>query len=348
MDATYLWQDGSTDTDFTITESGIYWVESTDSLCSHRDSIYITFDSLDIDLPREEVLCPEETLLLNIAQEGVTHLWIDSTRNPAFFITESGTYWVESSKGACTLRDSITVSFAEQQSFLPNDTTICDATTFVIRPQPSPTYILFWEGTITGDLMEDSLLVDSNGVYHAFILDDKCEWLDSVEVNFVSSKEVELGKDTMLCEGEMLTLEAPPTISNFQWQDGTNTFLQLISQSGLYWLAGTIDNCPVRDSIQVTVAPCKPPELCQAYLPNSFSPNGDGINDELQLLTDCELQFFEMEVYDRWGSLLFSTTDVRQSWDGQYRGELLEAGVYLWVVRYQLWSKLFGWRRWRK
>jgi len=42
-----------------------------------------------------------------------------------------------------------------------------------------------------------------------------------------------------------------------------------------------------------------------------------------------------MQVYDRWGSLLFSTTDKRQSWDGKYNGQLVDIGSYLWIVNYQ-------------
>ena len=324
-----------------VREDGVYHAFIIDQGCDWLDSIQITFDSLDIDLPRDVVLCPEGTLLLNAAQDGVTYQWIDGTREPAFFIVAAGTYWVESSKGDCTVRDSITVSFAEQQSFLPNDTTICDATTFVIRPQSPADHVLYWEGPFTLDLMDDSLLVDSSGIYHAFILENKCEWLDSVEVNFVSSKDLDLGADIMLCETETLTLVSPTNLANYQWQDGSTNPTQLVTQSDTYWLEGTIDNCFVKDSIEVTIAPCKPPALCQAYLPNSFSPNGDGINDELQLLTDCELAFFEMEIYDRWGSLVFSTTDVQQAWDGTTNGELLQTGVYLWTVRYQFSGQIF-------
>jgi len=332
------WENSLVGDSLLVQADGIQHAIIVDQGCSWLDSIQITFDSLDIDLPRDTVLCPDGTLLLNVTQEDVTHEWIDGTRNPAFFIQEEGTYWVESSKGACTIRDSITVSFAEQQSFLPNDTTICDATTFLIAPNPPAEFILFWESS----LMDDSLLVDSNGVYHAFILDQNCEWIDSVEVNFVSSKDLDLGIDTTLCLEENLMLSVPTNLTNFEWQDGSINTTQLITQSDIYWLTGEIDNCTVRDSLFVSYEDCQEYNpFCKAYLPNSFSPNGDGINDELQLLTDCELQFFEMEVYDRWGSLLFSTTEVSQPWDGQYRGELLETGVYLWTVRYQFVGQAF-------
>ncbi len=325
------WESALINDSLIVRENGIYHAFIIEEGCEWLDSIQVTFNQLVVDLPTDTIICPDETLLLNIAQTGVTHQWIDGTRQPVFFIEAEGFYWMESTKGACTIRDSIQVRYAEQRSFLPNDTTICDETIFLIRSEPPAQYIVWWENA----LAEDALLVENDGFYHAFIVDQNCEWIDSVEVNFVSTTDLDLGEDTTLCQGENLILVAPNNITNYQWQDETTNASQLITQSDIYWLAGKIEHCLVRDSIKVTLDDCKPPELCQAYLPNSFSPNGDGINDALQLLTDCELQFFEMEVYDRWGSLVFATTDVRQAWDGRHDGQLLDTGVYLWTVRYQ-------------
>ncbi|GEM_PF-7083511 len=70
---------------------------------------------------------------------------------------------------------------------------------------------------------------------------------------------------------------------------------------------------------------------------NGIDDDGDGLIDafDADCLCLCELQFFEMEVYDRWGSLVFSTSNVRETWDGRHDGQLLDTGVYLWTVRYQ-------------
>jgi len=396
----YRWQDGSTNPDFTVTEDGLYWVESSDSLCSHRDSIEVKVTGLAVNLPPDTTICPGQNLFLSFAQTGIQYEWQDGSTQPLFSITDEGLYWVEAQKGECTIRDSINVSYAEQRSFLSNDTTICDKDSFLITPPPFFEEIVWWGNPLAGD----SIFVNETGIYHAIILDENCAWLDSIEVTFEQSPILELGQDTTLCDNESLTLTiptenvtyewqdgsqvqnfevtesgtywvkimqdnciaqdtiqvtfapqpmlslgndttlcinstltltAPNILNNYQWQDGTSNPTQLITETGDYWLEGKIGNCFVEGEIQVTFEDCEPPQLCQAYLPNSFSPNGDGINDNLQLLTDCELQFFQMEVYDRWGNLLFSTNDVWQAWDGRYEGDLLDTGVYLWVVEYQ-------------
>ena len=313
------------------TKAGIYHAKVTfeDGRCQLVGPLII--ETLALNLPADTTICRDRNLFLNVAQTGVQYVWQDGSTQPVFSVIAEGLYWVEAQKGNCIVRDSIEVNYAKQRSFLPNDTTICDADDFLIAPQQPFDHVLWWENP----LELDTLLVDTAGMYHAFIIDQGCDWLDSIQVNFAISPTVNLGNDTTLCIGESLTLTAPTALINYKWQDESQNPDFVVTTDGMYWLTSTIDNCSSQDSISITFENCEPPKKCEAYLPNSFSPNGDGINDALQLLTDCELQFFEMEVYDRWGSLVFSTTDVRQAWDGTVNGELLDTGVYLWTVRYQ-------------
>ena len=94
-------------------------------------------------------------------------------------------------------------------------------------------------------------------------------------------------------------------------------------------------NCVATDTFLVTVI--DPADLeCRAFLPNAFTPNGDGINeafgiDNPYVMTD----FISLEVFDRWGSLMFFTEDPFQRWDGSFRGQLLNPGVLLFRVRYR-------------
>src|SRR5690606_16829124 len=59
---------------------------------------------------------------------------------------------------------------------------------------------------------------------------------------------------------------------------------------------------------------------CNLYLPTAFSPNGDGLNDTYAPVYDCQPQFFEMSIFDRWGKVIFETTDYTKSWDGTING----------------------------
>lgn len=66
-------------------------------------------------------------------------------------------------------------------------------------------------------------------------------------------------------------------------------------------------------------------------VPESFSPNGDGMCDLLKLET-FNISEIDFRVYDRWGKLVFSTKDINEGWDGVYNGETQEKATYFYVV----------------
>jgi gliding motility-associated-like protein len=72
------------------------------------------------------------------------------------------------------------------------------------------------------------------------------------------------------------------------------------------------------------------------YLPNSFTPNGDGKNDVFRIPPGVQLQLREFSVFDRWGKRVFTTKDASEGWDGSLQGRQLNPGVFVWTCRYQL------------
>lgn len=54
----------------------------------------------------------------------------------------------------------------------------------------------------------------------------------------------------------------------------------------------------------------------QLYVPNSFTPNGDGVNDVFQPVTDDTLSHYELQIYNAYGELVFRTTDITTPWSG--------------------------------
>jgi gliding motility-associated-like protein len=70
------------------------------------------------------------------------------------------------------------------------------------------------------------------------------------------------------------------------------------------------------------------------YVPNAFSPNGDGQNDILYVYGSC-FAFMQFEVYNRWGEQVFITANPANGWDGTWRGKACEPGVFTYVLRGQ-------------
>ncbi|MBW8687343.1 T9SS type B sorting domain-containing protein [Chitinophaga rhizophila] len=73
---------------------------------------------------------------------------------------------------------------------------------------------------------------------------------------------------------------------------------------------------------------------CAVFMPNAFSPNGDGMNDIFRAKVHDAVTEFRMAVYGRWGQLIFESRNPNVGWDGTERGSGLPAGSYLWVVTY--------------
>ncbi len=67
------------------------------------------------------------------------------------------------------------------------------------------------------------------------------------------------------------------------------------------------------------------------YVPNSFTPNGDGLND-LFFVQGEAIQTFTMQVFNRWGDLIFESNDVNSGWDGKFNGKLVPQGAYVYKL----------------
>ncbi|MBI3239782.1 MAG: gliding motility-associated C-terminal domain-containing protein, partial [Flavobacteriia bacterium] len=67
------------------------------------------------------------------------------------------------------------------------------------------------------------------------------------------------------------------------------------------------------------------------YVPNVFTPNDDGRNDTFLPVTRG-LKFYTIEIFNRWGQLLFKTKDAEQGWNGTYNGNNCQQDVYVWKI----------------
>lgn len=69
------------------------------------------------------------------------------------------------------------------------------------------------------------------------------------------------------------------------------------------------------------------------FIPNAFSPNNDGFNDEFKPVTDCDLQY-SIQIFNKWGEIVFSTEDITKGWDGRYKGTKVQDGQYSYIIFY--------------
>ncbi len=99
-----------------------------------------------------------------------------------------------------------------------------------------------------------------------------------------------------------------------------------------------VDNCASTDSIRITVYDINNIECGDILLPSAFTPNGEGPveNDQFGISNIFAVgELLSFEIMDRWGNLLFTTNDVRAKWDGNYKGQPVNPGVFLYKIHYR-------------
>ncbi|WP_461063343.1 T9SS type B sorting domain-containing protein [Spirosoma horti] len=104
--------------------------------------------------------------------------------------------------------------------------------------------------------------------------------------------------------------------------------LKLVNTKGDYGCG----NDMVIDDIQVRQ--CEECVSNQVYVPDVFTPNNDGLNDNLAFFLP-KVSSYNLKVFDRWGSVIFASTSVNQTWDGTYAGSPCASGDYTWVIAYR-------------
>jgi gliding motility-associated-like protein len=252
-----------------------------------------------------------------------------------------------------TLRDTINVSICNGQSYvfgsksyntsgLFNDTinsvSGCDSISYLnlyTTPQKRDTLI----GVICD---EDSVLFGNDfykvaGVYRdTFSLINGCDSISTLmlTVNFKPSPSI-FG-DTIFCNNSTSLLSTEGVFVNYLWSSGETSSSISIFNGGKYSV--TVQNnelCKGVDSIYVSKINCE--DTCEIFIPNSFSPNSDGINDVffVQSPSLCEILSYNLRIFNRWGELIFETQLINNSWDGTYKGLPSQIGIYSWVLEYQ-------------
>jgi len=89
--------------------------------------------------------------------------------------------------------------------------------------------------------------------------------------------------------------------------------------------------CPKMASVTVYVL-SKECNTKDVFVPNTFTPNGDGENDILYVRSN-ELEELYFAVYNRWGQLVYETSDITKGWDGTYKGMKADPAVFAWYLR---------------
>jgi gliding motility-associated-like protein len=327
--AEYTWQDNSSGPTYLVTQEGSYSVSVSNACGVLSDQIYITFDhSVEgLDLGDDLNLCEGDSFLLQLDQDTLAFLWQDGSTESAININETGFYWLELSSANCVNHDTIVAFFNPLPNVaFPNDTLLCEGESLFIQTGLANAGFQ-WQDNSTNPYYQ----ILEAGHYWVDITENGCTTRKDVEIEYIPKPRIHLPRDTVLCLGQKLRLNLQQAYSDYMWQDLSTSPTYMVYEPGEYF-AEVVNECGYDStSISVDYSDCK----CYVYVPNSFTPNGDGRNDVFKVEYDCFFDQFQLMIFDRWGNLIFQSSDPSMPWNGYLKGKEASIGVYSYILSYE-------------
>lgn len=327
----YVWSGGvQNGVPFSPAGSLMYTVTGTDANnCVSSATQSIVVKPLPVvNLGKDTSICIGNSVLLNAYNPNATYLWQNGNTTPSITVSQTGFYYVLVSIDGCNASDTIHVTMNTLPPLdLGIDTAICEGETITLDAScPGCTYV--WQDNSTNP----TYTVTQEANYSVTVTRLGCSSSDQIYVDQIPLPIVNLGNDTVICPGESVTLLAFKPNASYVWQDQSTKPNFIANQVGNYWVEVTVGQCTGRDELYV--GPSTKCE-CPLFVPNAFSPNNDGKNDEFKLMGANHVILTKFSIYNRWGQEVFSTQSTEDSWNGNFKGAEAEMGTYFYLVQYQ-------------
>ncbi len=316
------WLNGPASANYNVQNSGNFQVTATLNGCSITDVVNVS----TITLPPWS-LGPDTTICGDVPYSYTTSqsvLWGDGSTSNSIPVTSSGMLYGTYFYLGCPMYDSAFATVVSPPLIdLGADTTLCTGA--------SLTYSFNVPITWNSSVLSSTHTINNPGLVVASYSDGVCTVVDSIVVTFLNPIVIPIGNTYTYCQGDTITLTASsPTAEYFLWFDGTELPTNQFSESGNYSV--TVSNMCESVSRQWNMVfdDCN----IYVYVPNSFTPNNDGINDnwfpEINGWTEVETQ-----VFNRWGELIFSSTNPNTPWLGEVRNGSYYApdGIYCYTIK---------------
>ncbi len=229
--------------------------------------------------------------------------------------------------------------YTRPRILLEDKTEVCEGDDFFTFP-----FILGGSGEVTYEwtgpdnfystneaIVIQNLTQQHEGIY-TLTVTDTIDCIESTELHLTVNETPQIAfadYDTLFAESGFI-LEAGSGFESYLWNTGDTTDAIQVSNEGLYSVFVTsTESCKSTDS--VTVLWGGEP----FYLPNAFTPNGDGLNDEFKPVQRYDfVKTYHLSIYNRWGEMIFETGDIEKGWDGTYKGQLVQQGTYVYRIVY--------------
>ncbi|MFZ9848445.1 MAG: gliding motility-associated C-terminal domain-containing protein, partial [Flavobacteriales bacterium] len=351
---TYLWTPGNASSAiFSTFTGGSYNIRVTNNkgCFADTDVVVNAFSKPLVDIVANVDACSGETITLqdNSGQTGVTYQWTKTSTGatviattPTLQITTSDSYQLKVTDANTCFNSDVTLANFRTTPVVDlingmDSTTICGTETLNLNAGNAGAGITYlWS---PNDQNTQTITVSTTGDYTVVVSNGNCSDTDKVHV-----KSVTLPKDVLsdalnaleanYCfaeESQGVILSAMGNDGNtyhYAWSTGETTPQITVKAEGTYVVNIMEDQCQEADAISLV-------DYCPTtfFIPAAFSPNYDNKNDVFKIYGSY-IPNFEIYIFNRWGEVVYHSTDYLAPWNGTYMGELVQEDVYVVKVTY--------------
>lgn len=257
-DSNYSWVDSLTPNIILSNDSFLTvmpTVTTTYLIFGNNDTVSYTVNVINtspiVNLGNDTILCQGDTLIVDASTPNSTYLWQDNSTSPSIVINQQGSFWVSVTNSCGTTIDTINVVFNSAPSIsLGNDTNLCQGNTLMLDATTLNANYLWQDGSTNS-----TFNVNQQGLYWVTASNSCGVKTDTINISYYNSPIINIGNDSVLCEGEMLTLNAATPYASYLWQNNATDSTINVSQSGIYWVTITTTCEIISDTINVIFNP---------------------------------------------------------------------------------------------
>jgi len=322
----YSWSTGEASNVITIKNGGNYSVSVTNNCGITSKSLTITaINQPIIDLGNDTLICDDSIIVLNAQTVNSTYIWSSSQTSSQISVSESGKYSVTVTNQCGNDTSSINIDFDKAPVVNIRDTVFCNDDSINFSVDNNINNILWSTGESS-----DNIFLKNPGEYTISLSNSCGNIIDTFNLVQLEKPIFFLGFDMVIEKGNYINLVADYPNTDCIWSTGDTSHSISVSESGYYW-ASLKNICGiVNDTIRIEVSDCS----SDIVIPNTFSPNGDGLNDAIILKNDCNIEM-SFDIYSRWGALVYRSSAKVITWEGTtFSGVTLSEGVYYYILTY--------------
>ena len=317
--------------------------------CFASTTILVESIFAEMELGEDVVACTGDVVVIDpeLPADYIMDWSVAGETGSSVSLTESTTIGLTAtSPEGCSNSDVIDVIFSDGPEInLVESITVCASSGALLDATPSDLSSGPFTYSWSNGGNSNAPIINESGIYVVTVTDEGgCSSQATVEVNALPSPEFYFPADTVLCFDDFpnadYRLSVPAGFAGYVWYDGQSGNQVTVDVPGVYGV--TVQNeigCETEKSVVVTNF-CSLPLL---FIPNAFTPDGDGLNEVLRIEGQNLVQL-EFTIYNRWGNVVWTADSLGDYWHGQGPNmtHYVPDEMYLWKARYRHYTDTNG------